>query len=79
MREGLFLTWPMVGTIVVSVFLLGGIVFRYVYMKKKEQWLGLLKAAVAATPVSFRHGNNYLTTTIWRASSSNSRNLKPFH
>lgn len=45
---GLFLTWPILVSMIVC-FSSGAILgFRYLYMKKKKRWLGLLSAAVTS-------------------------------
>jgi serine/threonine protein kinase len=54
---GLFLTWQFLVTIV-GCFTLGAVLgFRYLYMKKKRQWLGLLRVAVTSggRSVSFQN------------------------
>ena len=43
LRDGLFLTWPVVVAIIVSIFCVGGITFRILYLHKKKHWLGLIQ------------------------------------
>ena len=46
--EGLFLTWRLVLAIVITLVAFGGVAFRFLYVKKKQQWLQLI--ARATTP-----------------------------
>jgi len=43
LRNGLFLTWPVMVTLLVIVLVFAGFVFRYVYIQKKNRWIGMLK------------------------------------
>jgi serine/threonine protein kinase len=45
--EGLFLTWRLVLAIVITLVAVGGVVFRFLYVKKKQQWLQLIARATS--------------------------------
>ena len=59
-RDGLFLPWPLVATIVISVIGIGAIAFRWVYYKKKQQWMQLMARSMVAT--SMRQPTTTTTT-----------------
>jgi serine/threonine protein kinase len=62
--EGLFLTWRLVLAIVITLVAFGGVAFRFLYVKKKQQWLQLI--ARATTPA---HSSSSLSMSHTKSSN----------
>eukprot|EP00934_Nitzschia_sp_Nitz4_P002258 Nitzschia sp. Nitz4//scaffold132_size63325//34830//38476//NITZ4_006292-RA/size63325-snap-gene-0.50-mRNA-1//1//CDS//3329535320//2258//frame0 len=76
-RQGVFLTWTGIGSICIVTLAVAGLIFRYLYLHKKNKWMHLLQRTLLAASANLATGNDDESTKNTNKSSSSGTRTNP--